>query len=295
MAVPPSVTVVVPVLDDAEDLRACLAALARQTRPADEVVVVDNGSSDDSVRVALDAGARVVHEPLRGIAAAASAGYDAATGDVIARVDADTIVPEDWLARALRWFDDPIVTAVTGPGEFRDLGPVASAFWRTMYMRAYFVTMTAALGRPPLYGSNALFRRSAWRAVRHRVHRTDPGVHDDVDLSLQFDPRWRTVLDRTLVVTVSGSPVRDLRGLFRRTLKAQHTLVVSGLRAVPPARLLRRFRQATRPVPTGSVPTGPASTGGSTEASARAAPETVAETAVAESAVAESAAAEVPA
>lgn len=258
---PPSVTVVVPVLDDAEHLRACLAAVSRQTRPADEVVVVDNGSTDDSVRVALDAGARVLHEPLRGIASAASTGYDAATGDVVARIDADTIVPDDWLERALPWFDDPLVTAVTGPGEFRDLGPIASAFWRTMYMRAYFVTMTAALGRPPLYGSNALFRRSAWRAVRHRVHRTDPRVHDDVDLSLQFDPRWRTVLDRTLVVTVSGSPVQDHRGLLRRTLKAEHTFTVSGLRAVPPGRLLRRFRSATRPVPTGPVPADPGTSG----------------------------------
>lgn len=269
MAAPPSVTVVVPVLDDAEHLRACLAAVSRQTRPAGEVVVVDNGSTDDSVRVALAAGARVVHEPLRGIASAASAGYDAGTGDVVARIDADTIVPDDWLERALPWFDDPLVTAVTGPGAFRDLGPIASAFWRTMYMRAYFVTMTAALGRPPLYGSNALFRRSAWRAVRHRVHRTDPNVHDDVDLSLQFDPRWRTVLDRTLVVTVSGGPVQDPRGLLRRTLKAEHTFTASGLRAVPPGRLLRRFRDGTLP-----VPTGPARTRRGTEVSS--APESAA-------------------
>ncbi|PCN47263.1 glycosyl transferase family 2 [Curtobacterium sp. 'Ferrero'] len=254
MAAPRTVTVVVPVLDDAEDLRVCLAALARQTRPADEVVVVDNGSRDDSVAVALAAGARVLHEPVRGIAAAASRAYDAATGDVIARVDADTVVPDDWLARALPWFDDDLVTAVTGPGAFRDLGPVAAAFWQVVYMRAYFVTMTAALGQPPLFGSNALFRRVAWLAVRHRVHRTDPGVHDDVDLSLQFDPRWRTVLDRSLVVSVSGGPVRDPRGFGRRTRRAVHTFAVAGLRAVPPARLLRRGVGSARLVPVRVVP-----------------------------------------
>lgn len=260
MAVPPTVTVVVPVLDDAEQLRTCLAAIAQQTRPADEVVVIDNGSSDDSVRVARDAGARVVHESVPGIAAAASTGYDAATGDVIARIDSDTVVPEDWLAHALPRFGDPLVTAVTGPGALRGLGPVASAFWQTVYMRAYFALMAGALGRPPLFGSNALFRRTAWRAVRHRVHRDDPMVHDDVDLSLQFDPRWRTVLDRALVVSVSGDPVRDRRGMLRRVRKAAHTFTVSWRRAVPPARLLRRFRHETRPVPTGSTSSSSAST-----------------------------------
>ncbi|WP_022903825.1 glycosyltransferase family 2 protein [Curtobacterium sp. B8] len=260
MAALPTVTVVVPVLDDAEQLRTCLAAIARQTRSAEEVVVVDNGSSDDSVRVALDARARVVREAFPGIAAAASTGYDAATGDVIARIDSDTVVPEDWLGRALPWFADPLVTAVAGPGAFRGLGPVASAFWRTAYMRAYFVLMAGALGRPPLFGSNALFRRTAWLAVRHRVHRHDPMVHDDVDLSLQFDPRWRTVLDRALVVSVSGDPVRDRSGMLRRVQRAVHTFAVSWRRAVPPARLLRRFRHETRPVPTGGTPTGAAVT-----------------------------------
>ncbi|MBN6828941.1 glycosyltransferase, partial [Micrococcus luteus] len=57
----PTVSVVVPVLDDAEHLRVCLALLAAQSRPALEVVVVDNGCVDDSAVLARAAGARVVH------------------------------------------------------------------------------------------------------------------------------------------------------------------------------------------------------------------------------------------
>ena len=73
-----TVSVVIPVRDDAEMLARCLAALAAQTRPADEIVVVDNGSSDDSASVARSAGARVVAEATPGIPQAASTGYDAA-------------------------------------------------------------------------------------------------------------------------------------------------------------------------------------------------------------------------
>ncbi|RIJ54999.1 glycosyltransferase, partial [Clavibacter lycopersici] len=68
----PTVSVVIPVRDDAGHLRACLQALAGQTVAPDEVVVVDNASRDDSAEVARLAGARVVHEPVVGIPAAAA-------------------------------------------------------------------------------------------------------------------------------------------------------------------------------------------------------------------------------
>ena len=80
-----TVSVIIPCLDDAVFLSACLEALGRPSRRADEVIVVDNGSSDDSVAVAEAAGVRVIREPRRGIWAATAAGFDAATGDLLAR------------------------------------------------------------------------------------------------------------------------------------------------------------------------------------------------------------------
>ena len=55
-----TISVVIPVYNDAALLRRCLEALAAQTRRADEIVVVDNGSTDDSAEVARRGGARVV-------------------------------------------------------------------------------------------------------------------------------------------------------------------------------------------------------------------------------------------
>ncbi|MDP4334552.1 glycosyltransferase family 2 protein [Curtobacterium sp. A7_M15] len=250
---PDTVTVVVPVLDDADQLRRCLEAVARQTRLPDEVVVVDNGSSDDSAAVASQAGARVLHEPVRAIAAAASRGYDAATSTLIARLDSDSCPGPDWLERALRHFDDDRVVAVTGPGEFRGLGRLERAFWHVAYMRAYFALMTAALWRPPLFGSNLVIRRRAWEAVRSRVHRYDAEVHDDVDLSVQLDPAWPVVLDRSLVMSVSGDPVRDLPGLLVRTRKALRTLALGGFRILPVVRAVRRWSAGPRRVPGAEV------------------------------------------
>jgi glycosyltransferase involved in cell wall biosynthesis len=63
----PTLSVVIPVHDDAVELRECLRLLAAGTVLADEIVIVDNASTDDLAGVAREFGARVVTEPVLGI------------------------------------------------------------------------------------------------------------------------------------------------------------------------------------------------------------------------------------
>lgn len=232
------VSVVIPVKDDAGPLRACLAALAAQTVSPFEIVVVDNGSSDDSAAVAVAGGASVVTEPMRGIPAAASTGYDAALGDVIARVDADSTPPADWIERLLVSFRDPDVDAVTGPGTFPELRGVPLVLADVLYMRAYFVLVGGALAHWPLFGSNFAMRADAWRSVRCSVHRDDPEVHDDMDLSVFLGRDHSILLDRGLGMPISARPFSSLRSMWRRNRRAFHTLRVGGRTASP----FRRWR-----------------------------------------------------
>lgn len=222
---PLRITVVVPARDEEERLPACLASVARQTRPADEVVVVDNASSDGTARVAAAAGVRVLHEPVPGIWPAAAAGYDAATGDVIARCDADSVLPPDWLARVEELLAaDPACAAVTGPGRFRGLGPVAGAVTDALYMRAYFRLGRLALGGPPLFGSAFAVRADHWRAARDGVHRHDD-VHDDLDLTFHLPP-GSVRYDEGLAVSISARPLRSASGMWRRLGRGWRSVVL---------------------------------------------------------------------
>jgi glycosyltransferase involved in cell wall biosynthesis len=223
-----TITVVIPCRDDAPLLAAALDALARQTRPAEEVVVVDNGSGDDTVAVALAAGARVVDEPVQGILRATAAGFDAATGDVLARIDADSLPPVDWLERIAAAFDRPDApTAYTGPGRFYDISRAGAWAGEHLYLGGYVFWLTLFLGHAPLFGSNMALRRDAWIRIRDTVHRDERRVHDDLDIAYHLTPDMTVRYDPTLVMPVSGRPFHTASGLGRRLGWGFRTIAVN--------------------------------------------------------------------
>lgn len=115
---PPLVSIVIPVKDRAEELRNCLTSLAALDYPAElrEVIVVDDGSSDDSAAVAREFGATVLPSGGRGRgpAAARNRGAAAANGELLAFIDSDCTAAPAWLRELVGTFDDPQVVAVGG-------------------------------------------------------------------------------------------------------------------------------------------------------------------------------------
>lgn len=88
------VSVIIPALNEAGNIAALVAAVRAQ--PVDEVIVVDNGSDDDTGARARSAGALVVREPRRGYGYACAAGVAAAAGDVLVFLDGDfSFLPEE--------------------------------------------------------------------------------------------------------------------------------------------------------------------------------------------------------
>lgn len=113
----PFISVIVPVFNDPERLRLCLAALERQSWPesAYEVLVVDNGSTPPTI-IPPDAfpHARVLREPIPGVGRARVTGMRAARGEVIAFTDQDCLPAPDWLARGVAALGAPGVGLVGG-------------------------------------------------------------------------------------------------------------------------------------------------------------------------------------
>jgi glycosyltransferase involved in cell wall biosynthesis len=119
------ISVVVPVRNDPDHLRACLESLAATRGPVDrEVIVVDDASTDGSAAVAQSLGSRVIRLDKRaGPAAARNLGAEAARGEIIFFVDADVCVHPETVAQVASAFAaDPGIDALFGsydrqPGE----------------------------------------------------------------------------------------------------------------------------------------------------------------------------------
>jgi GT2 family glycosyltransferase len=120
-------SVVVPVFNGAATLGACLQALAQQTLPraSYEVIVVDDGSTDDSAAIAARHGAQVFRQANTGAAAARNRGAAAATGEILLFTDADCEPQPDWIESMLAPFADPDVVGVKGAYRTRQRSVVA--------------------------------------------------------------------------------------------------------------------------------------------------------------------------
>ena len=242
----PTVSVVIPVKDDARPLVACLRALRAQTVAPVEIIVVDNGSTDDSGDVARSFGAVVIAEPQPGIGVASATGYSAASGDIIARLDADSIPRPDWVATIADTFSRlEGVDAITGPAHFTDGPEWLRSPAAAVYLGSYFLFTGMALGHVPLFGSNLALRRSTWRSVRHEVHVHDQLTHDDLDLSFHVGVSGSIRFVPSLRSGISMRPLNDGRGSLRLR-RGFHTVTIHWPHDLPWLRLGRRVANRAR-------------------------------------------------
>ncbi len=167
---PLTVSVIVCAYNEERYIGACLHSLFAQTRPPDEVILVNNASTDGTRRVAAAIpGVRVVDESRKGLVRAREAGRLAATGDVLAYLDADCRAPVQWLERVERRLRRSPAVAVTGPYRFYDWD-----WWGRLLLRGYdaivapltHVLVQRLLGAGAiLYGGNFAVRRTALDAI----------------------------------------------------------------------------------------------------------------------------------
>jgi glycosyltransferase involved in cell wall biosynthesis len=166
-----TLTVIVCAYNESRFLPACLHSILAQTRPADEVMVVDNASSDDTGAVARSiAGVQVVQEPRKGLVVARETARRLARGEILAYIDADCRVPLQWLERIeARFARQPALVAVTGPYRFYDwdlLGRLLIRGYDLLVAPPTHLLVHHGFGAGAiLYGGNFAVRRRALDSI----------------------------------------------------------------------------------------------------------------------------------
>jgi glycosyltransferase involved in cell wall biosynthesis len=126
----PTISIVIPAYNEQDYLPACLDAVMRNLAgQAKEIIVVDNNSTDGTRKVVERYPAvTYVFEPRKGITRARQRGYRAATGDIIAYIDADTQPLAGWIEQIWEQFGkQKNLACLSGPYSFYDLSGIRNA------------------------------------------------------------------------------------------------------------------------------------------------------------------------
>ncbi|PYJ41697.1 MAG: glycosyl transferase [Verrucomicrobia bacterium] len=176
----PTVSIIVCSYNGATTLRACLESLSKLNYSSYEIVLVDDGSTDNTDQIAAEfPSVRYVHQPNRGLSAARNTGAAAARGEVFVYTDADCMVDVDWLSYLIGTLTTGDYAGVGGP----NVPPPARNWVQACVAAApggpshVLLTDTVAEHIP---GCNMAF----WRWAFENVGGFDPEYHkagDDVD------------------------------------------------------------------------------------------------------------------
>ncbi len=201
------ISIVIPALNEERLLPDCLRSVLNQDYCGEyEVVVVDNGSTDNTRRIAEGYGVRVIDCLRRGIVYARQAGAEAACGTIVIQADADTIYPHDWLSGIIKDFDShPKAVAVAGRYKY-----YSPPFWAPIeYSIRHLVNLLclAALGKPTcISGANFAFTRRAFFEIGG--YRVGSRYTDQFDIARRLSTLGKVIYDSKLIALTSSRRVQ---------------------------------------------------------------------------------------
>jgi glycosyltransferase involved in cell wall biosynthesis len=133
---------VIPAYNEEARIAKCLEALLGEIKKGNfdaEVLVVNNASTDNTATVAKTfPEVTVIDEPRKGLSQARQTGFEHSSGDLIANIDADTVMQPGWIDTVLKTFTDkPDILALSGPHYFYDIPKTQRFITQVFYRLAY--------------------------------------------------------------------------------------------------------------------------------------------------------------
>lgn len=232
------VSFVVPAYNEERIIGACVEAIraemARTSQDA-EIIVVNNASTDGTRAAAEAAGARVVDEGRKGLTRARQTGFEHSTGELIANIDADVLLPAGWLDTVIaRFVRDPRLVALSGPFVYHDLSLIERVSVRVFYaagLVAAFAVRLATGRNTMLQGGNFVLRRSALE----RIGGFDTSIDfygEDTDIARRIGAEGRVAWTFALWVYASGRRLRH-EGVLRTGIRYALNFFSVSVRGTP--------------------------------------------------------------
>lgn len=198
------VSVIIPAFNEEKYIEKCLISIFDQEEKPDEIIVIDNNSTDKTSEIAKRYEVKVIKEIIQGITPTRNRGFNEAKHEIIARTDADTWVRKDWIKRIKENFkNNKKLVALSGPTHFYDF-PLHNLMQHSQWQnKAIFLYIKSQIKHGTLYGPNTAIRKDAWQKIKNEICLDDKMVHEDTDLAIHIGKHGDVKTDSRLVVDTS--------------------------------------------------------------------------------------------
>lgn len=237
----PTVSFVIPVYNSKRTLEKCLKSIKEQNYPKIELIVVDNGSKDDSIRIAEQYADKIIFDdgPLGSVR---QKGIDNASGEIIGSFDSDNYLPSPtWLSEVICLFNSDKSVANIWP---ENIAPQDATNFTKMYLKyGNLVLQRRIKNNHGFQGGNGLFIKSKLL----KIGGFDRTVHwgEDFNLAKKILAKYKIVYTNNFVYhdTNVGASTKDFirkqlnyysefsdsgcsnMGLSYKSLLYEHTLI----------------------------------------------------------------------
>lgn len=258
----PTLSIIIPAYNEEATIEKCLAACMDQTIHADEIIVVNNRSTDATVEIVErvitqhpNQNIILVHEEEQGLCPARNKGFATAKGTILGRIDADAAIDPHWVEVVKSVFRDPEVDAATGPVIYHDM-PLQQLGLR-LDDRIRTTLYKLAKDHRFLFGSNMALRATAWNGIKDKVSPdADELMHEDIDIALTLHENdYMIAYAPEMVAALSARRLEDSpKDFYNYVMRFERTYKAHGVKSatarVPifiylliyfPVRTVRRF------------------------------------------------------
>ena len=212
------VSIVIPCFNEEKWIEKTVAAALAQDYPDFEIVLVNNASTDRTLDVLLKlkkehpGKIKVTDEPRPGVLMAREAGRVAASGQIIAQLDADCLAPKNWILHAMKYFSSPSIVAVAGSYDYYDgslLHRYGMLAVQVLFMAPANFLVQKFKKRAAFVGGNIFIRANILKKAGG-YNKVSTFYGDEIDTSSRIVPFGKIVFVPLLTVKTSARRYQSL-------------------------------------------------------------------------------------
>lgn len=225
-----SVSIIVPAYNSASTIKECIEAIKSQnTQEKFEVIVVDDGSTDNTAEIAKKCGAKVFSQSNSGPARARNLGAQKAKGEILVFTDSDCVPEKNWLTEMLAPFSEAKVSAVQGAYRTRQKGLVARFVQAEIEER--YQRMKRRASKLDWIGSySAAYRKNDFSAAGGFDESFPKASGEDPELSYKLQEKGHKLVFNPKAIVYHAHPdslvkyfrTKFYRGFYRVPLYKKH-------------------------------------------------------------------------